>query len=233
MKTIGLIGGLSWESTAEYYRIINETVRQKLGGLHSAKIVMVSLNFSEIKELVQKNEQTKVLETLIDAAKRLEQAGADCLLICANTAHRFADKIQENIRIPLVHITDKTAEQILESGIQKVGLLGTKVTMEETFYRGRLLEKYNIQTVTPDEQDRLIIDQIIFKELCAGVINEDSKAMFKTIIQKLQQQGVQGIILGCTEIWMLVKPEDCLLPLFDTAKIHAVSAVDFAITAKG
>lgn len=226
MKTIGLIGGLSWESSAEYYRIINERVREKLGGLHSAKIIMFSVDFHEIYKLVQEDKDDEVGKILTDAAKKLETAGADVLLICSNKAHRFADKIQNNIKIPLLHIADKTAERIVSSGINKVALLGTKSVMEEPFYKERLTS-YNIETLIPDEQDRIIIDETIFKELCMGVIKQSSKDKFKEIIQGLQKNGAKGVILGCTELWMLIKPEDCSIPIFDTARIHAEASVDY------
>lgn len=228
MKTIGLIGGLSWESSAEYYRIINERVREKLGDLHSAKSVMISVDFYEIQNLVREDHSDKVGEILVDAAKKLELAGADVLLICANTAHRFADKIQKNIKISLLHIADKTAEKIVSANINKVALLGTRVTMEELFYKERL-SHYKIETLIPNEQDREMINEIIFKELCMGVVKRESKEKFQAVIEDLKKKGAQGVILGCTEMWMLIKSEDCSIPIFDTARIHAEAAVDYAL----
>ncbi len=230
MKTIGLIGGLSWESSVEYYRIINDTVKQKLGGLHSAKVCMISLDLEEIRSLVTKKEPSKIIDILSDAARRIENAGADCLLICANTTHRFAKEIQESVRIPLIHIVDKTAEEIIKAGMKKVGLFGTRITMEEAFYKDMLLTKYNIETLIPDMQDRSIIDQIIFKELCSGIKRKESSKILKKIIQKLQNQGAQGIILGCTEIGLLIKNDGSSVPLFDTTKIHAEAAVNYALS---
>jgi aspartate racemase len=228
MKTIGLIGGLTCESSAEYYRIINERVRQKLGGSHSAKSIMLSVDFYEIEQLVKEGKWSGIGDVLIDAAQRLEMAGADLLIICANTPHRFASQIQESIKIPLIHIADKAAEKIVAAGIQKVGLLGTKITMEESFYKDRL-KAYNIQTLIPNEPDRITINETIFKELSMGIVNPISKEKFKQIIEELQRQGAQGIVLGCTELWMLVKPEDCSIPVFDTAQIHAEAAVDYVL----
>ncbi len=228
MKTIGLIGGLSWESSAEYYRIINERVREKLGGLHSAKVIMFSVDFYEIEKLVREDKNHMVCEMLTSAAKNLELVGADVLLICSNTAHRFAKNIQDNIKIPLLHIADKTAERIISSGINKVALLGTKFTMEGAFYKDRLAS-YNIETLIPDDKERLVIDEMIFKELCVGVTKQSSKNKLKQIIQELQKKGAQGVILGCTELWMLIKPEDCSIPIFDTARIHAEAVVDYAL----
>ncbi len=228
MKTIGLIGGLSWESSAEYYRIINERVREKLGDLHSAKSIMISVDFYEIQNLVREDHSDKVGEILVDAAKKLELAGADVLLICANTAHRFADKIQKNIKISFLHIADKTAEKIVSANINKVALLGTRFTMEEPFYKERL-SHYKIETLIPNEQDRGMINEIIFKELCMGVVKRESKEKFQAVIQDLKKKGAQGVILGCTEMWMLIKSEDCSIPIFDTARIHAEAAVDYAL----
>ena len=230
MKTIGLIGGMSWESSLEYYRIINETVREQLGGLHSARIVMHSFDFAQIAELQNKGDWNQAAKLLADAAKRLEQAGAEVLVICTNTMHKSADHVQENVHIPLLHIADATAEQIKARELKKVGLLGTKFTMEEDFYKGRLSDKHGIEVIIPDEHERQIINQIIFDELCVGQIKQDSKENFRRIMQNLAENGAEGIILGCTEICLLVEQQDVEIPLFDTTTIHATSAARFALS---
>jgi len=230
MKTIGLIGGMSWESSLEYYRIINETVREQLGGLHSARIVMHSFDFAQIAELQNKGDWNQAAKLLADAAKRLEQAGAEVLVICTNTMHKSADHVQENVHIPLLHIADATAEQIKARELKKVGLLGTKFTMEEDFYKGRLSDKHGIEVIIPDEHERQIINQIIFDELCVGQIKQDSKENFRRIMQNLAKNGAEGIILGCTEICLLVEQQDVEIPLFDTTTIHATSAARFALS---
>jgi len=228
MKTIGLIGGMSWESTAEYYRIINEAVKEKLGGLHSAKIVMYSLDFEEIEQLQTQGRWDEATDSMVDAAKRVEKAGADFVLICTNTMHKMAQEVEASINIPLLHIADVTAEKIVSSGLKKVGLLGSTYTMEEDFYKGRLIDKFGLGVVVPDEADRQTVNNIIFEELCVGKITSSSREQVKTIIQKLIAQGAQGIILGCTELPSLIKQKDCAVPLFDTTAIHAQAAVDYA-----
>jgi len=228
MKTIGLIGGMSWESTAEYYRIINEAVKEKLGGLHSAKIVMYSLDFEEIEQLQTGGRWDEATDSMVDAAKRVEKAGADFVLICTNTMHKMAQEVEASINIPLLHIADVTAEKIVSSGLKKVGLLGSTYTMEEDFYKGRLIDKFGLGVVVPDEADRQTVNNIIFEELCVGKITSSSREQVKTIIQKLIAQGAQGIILGCTELPSLIKQKDCAVPLFDTTAIHAQAAVDYA-----
>jgi len=228
MKTIGLIGGMSWESTAEYYRIINEAVKKKLGGLHSAKIVMYSLDFEEIEQLQTQGRWDEATDSMVDAAKRVERAGADFVLICTNTMHKMAQEVEASINIPLLHIADVTAEKIVSSGLKKVGLLGSTYTMEEDFYKGRLIDKFGLGVVVPDEADRQTVNNIIFEELCVGKITSSSREQVKTIIQKLIAQGAQGIILGCTELPSLIKQKDCAVPLFDTTAIHAQAAVDYA-----
>ncbi len=230
MKTIGLIGGMSWESTLEYYRIINETVREQLGGLHSARIVMHSFDFAQIAELQHTGNWDQAAKLLADAAKRLEKAGADVLVICTNTMHISADHVQENVCIPLLHIADATAEQIKARGLRKVGLLGTKFTMEEDFYKGRLSDKHGIEVIIPDEQERQIIDQVIYDELCIGQVKQASKENFRRIMQNLTENGAEGIILGCTEICLLVDQKDAEIPVFDTTKIHATSSALFALS---
>ena len=229
MKTIGLIGGLSWESSIEYYRIINETVKDKLGGLHSAKIMMYSLNFEEIKEMQHQGKWDEAAQAMIPAAKRLEKAEADCVVICSNTMHKMAAAVQDAIGIPLLHIADATAEKIKSQGLKAVGLLATKFTMEEEFYQGRLIEKHGLEVIIPKREERLIVHKIIYEELCLGRILHSSKEQYKKIIDNLVERGAGGIILGCTEITLLIKEEDCQFPVFDTTLIHAQSAVEYAL----
>jgi aspartate racemase len=229
MKTIGLIGGMSWESSAEYYRIINETMKEKLGGLHSAKCIMYSVDFEEIEKLQHAGKWKEATEVMIDAAKRVEKGGADFIVICTNTMHKMADEVQSNINIPLLHIADATAEKIRSKGLKKVGLLGTKFTMEEDFYKGRLSNTFGLDVIIPEEDERKIVHDIIYKELCLGKIKKSSKKRFKKIIENLVSRGAEGIILGCTEIPLLIKQEDCSVPLFDTTEIHARSAVELSL----
>ena len=229
MKTIGLIGGLSWESSIEYYRIINETVKDKLGGLHSAKIMMYSFDFEEIKEMQHQGKWDEAAQAMIPAAKRLEKAEADCVVICSNTMHKMAEAVQDAIGIPLLHIADATAETIKSQGLKTVGLLATKFTMEEEFYQGRLIEKHGLEVIIPKREERLIVHKIIYEELCLGRILHSSKEQYKKIIDNLVERGAGGIILGCTEITLLIKEEDCEFPVFDTTLIHAQSAVEYAL----
>ena len=229
MKTIGLIGGMSWESTAEYYRIINETVKERLGGLHSAKIVMYSVDFEEVGECQREGKWDEATNLMIDAAKRVERGGADFVLICTNTMHKMAEDVAANINIPLLHIVDVTAEKVIPSGFKKLGLLGSTFTMEEDFCKGRLKEKYGLDVVIPSEADGQVVHNVIFKELCVGEIKGSSREHVKTIMKKLIDNGAQGIILGCTELPLLIKQEDCAVPLFDTTAIHAKAAVDYAL----
>jgi aspartate racemase len=229
MKTIGLVGGLSWESSKEYYRIINETVNERLGGLHSAKCMLYSLDFAEIRKIQQTKGYDEVTKILIDAAQRLEAAGADIVVICANTMHKFVPEIQRKIHVPIIHIADATAEKVLKKGLKKVGLLGTKMTMEEDFYKGRIRERFGIEVLVPDKDERDFIERVIFDELCVGKMNPSSKERFKEIIGNLVDSGAEGIILGCTEIPLLIKQEDVNVPVFDTTEIHAKAAVEFAL----
>jgi aspartate racemase len=229
MKMIGLVGGLSWESSKEYYRIINETVNERLRGLHSAKCMMYSLDFGEIREIQQTKGWDEVTKILIDAAQRLEAAGADIVLICANTMHKFVPEIQREIHVPVLHIADATAEKVRGKGLRKVGLLGTKMTMEEDFYKGRIGGRFGIDVLVPDKDERDFIERVIFDELCVGKMNASSKKRFKEIIGKLVDNGAEGIILGCTEIPLLIKQEDVNVPVFDTTEIHAKAAVEFAL----
>ncbi|MFV0577033.1 MAG: aspartate/glutamate racemase family protein [Vibrio sp.] len=230
MKTIGLIGGMSWESTVSYYQQINEGVKQKLGGLHSAKIAMYSVDFAEIETLQHQGKWEETGEILAKAAKSVELAGADCLLICTNTMHKVADQIAQHIDIPILHIADATAAQLQKDGINKVGLLGTKFTMEQDFYKQRLVEQFGIEVVIPDDVQRETVHQVIYQELCQGNIRPESRKQYLDIIQDLYAHGAQAVILGCTEIALLVSNEYTDVPLYDTTQIHANAAVDFALT---
>jgi len=229
MKTIGLIGGMSWESSLEYYRIINEGVKRKLGGLHSAKILMYSVDFEEIEKVQHQGKWDEATKLMIEAAQRLEKGGVDFVVICSNTMHKMSGEVQKNIGVPLLHIGDATAKKIKEASFKKVGLLGTRFTMEEDFYKGRLIGRYGLEVVIPDEKGRQIVHDIIYKELCLGVIKPSSKDQLCEIIQNLVRDGAEGIILGCTEIPLLIKQEDVKVPLFDTTRIHAESVVEYAL----
>ena len=229
MKTIGLLGGMSWESTVGYYRLINEGIRDALGGLHSAKIAMYSVDFAAIEQLQHTGDWAGTAEILCKAARRIEAAGADFLLICTNTMHKVAPEVEAAVQIPLLHIADATAEQLGEQGIKSVGLLGTAFTMEQEFYKGRLTEKYGLQVLVPEAEDRQIVHQIIYDELCLGRIKSKSKRAYLQIINSLAEQGAEAVILGCTEIGMLVSQEDTSVPLLDTTAIHALKAVEYAV----
>jgi len=229
MKTIGLIGGMSWLSTAEYYRIINQEVNRKLGGLHSAKIIMQSFDFDTIEKMQTEGRWDDATNALVDSAIRLEDGGADCIVICTNTMHRNADDVQRNISIPLLSIVDATAERIEANGLKRVGLLGTRFTMTEDFYKRRLSEKFGIEVLVPGNEDVETVNDIIYKELCLGEINQSSKERIIEIINGLVDSGAEGVILGCTELPLLVKQEDIKIPLFDTTQIHAEYAVEYAL----
>lgn len=228
MKTIGLLGGMSWESTALYYKHINERVREELGGLHSAKILLYSVNFEEIAACQRAGDWEKATAILSEAACHLQNAGAELMLICTNTMHKVADHVQEALSIPLVNIIDVTAEAIRERGMQKVGLLGTKYTMAFPFYRERMAE-HGIELIVPGEQQQTLVNQVIFDELCQGVVNETSRQQYQSIMQELIDQGAQGLILGCTEITLLVQEEHAPVPLFDSTYLHARKAVEMAM----
>lgn len=230
MKTIGLIGGMSWESSIEYYRIINEGMRQRLGGLHSAKSVMVSVDFAEIEALQHAGDWDTATGMMVTAAQAVERGGGDFIVICTNTMHKMADEVQAQISIPVLHIADATAERIQSLGLSKIGLLGTKFTMEEDFYRGRLEDKHGLEVLIPDPQERETVHCVIYDELCLGQIEPRSKSQYITIMDHLVRQGAEGIILGCTEIGLLVKEKDSPVPLFDTTRIHAQAAVDWALS---
>jgi len=229
MKTIGLIGGMSWESSIEYYRIINETVRERMGGLNSAKSVMYSVNFADIETLQIQGRWDEATRLMVDAARHVEKGGADLVLICTNTMHRMAQDVQDQIGIPLLHIADTTAEKIKEHGLQKIGLLGTRFTMEEEFYRGRLERNHGLDILIPDEEGREIVHRVIYDELVLGIIKGASKAKYIEIMQDLVEAGAEGIILGCTEIGLLVGESDVRVPVFNTTEIHATVAVDMAL----
>lgn len=229
MKTIGLIGGMSWESTIPYYRHINETIKCQLGGLHSAKIVLFSVDFHEIERLQMQGDWAAAGELLAQAAQRLEAAGVDFIVICTNTMHKVYDQIVAAISIPVCHIADATADVITQQKIETVGLLGTRFTMEQDFYKARLSEQHPIKVIVPDEADRGLVHQVIYQELCLGLINNESREAFRQVMQRLVEKGAQGIILGCTEIGLLVDKSDASVPLFDTAKIHAVQAAEISL----
>ncbi|MFK7893878.1 MAG: aspartate/glutamate racemase family protein [Granulosicoccus sp.] len=225
MKKIGLLGGMSWESTELYYRLINEGIRDRLGGLHSACIAMVSVDFHEIEVLQRDGDWVGAAEKLSEAAKRVEAAGADFLLICTNTMHIVADEVQSAVSIPLLHLADATALQISANEMKRVGLLGTAFTMRQEFYKARLSENHGIEVLVPDEADIDVVHQVIYEELCLGVIREESRQAYLRIIDKLKQQGAEAVIAGCTEIGLLVQQEHTSVPLFDTTAIHAQAAV--------
>lgn len=229
MKTIGLIGGMSWESSLEYYRIINQTAKAKLGGLHSAKCLMFSVDFAEIELLQHQNKWQELTNVMVNIAKNLKSAGADFIVIATNTMHLMADDIENEVEIKVLHIADVTGKKIVAKGLKKVGLLGTKFTMEGNFYSQVLKDRHNIEVIIPDEAEKEIIHEVIYNELCQGIVNENSKEKFVQIINKLSLKGAEGVILGCTEIPLLIKQEDVNIPVFDTTKIHAISAVEFSL----
>ena len=228
MRTIGLLGGMSWESSAEYYRMVNCEVKRRLGGLHSAKLVLFSVDFSEIERLQHSGDWDGAGAILISAAQSIERAGGECLVICTNTMHLLADTIAAKISIPLLHIADATAERIKREGLKKVGLLGTRFTMEREFYRGRLESNHGLSVVVPDDTDRAAVHRIIYDELCRGEIRDESRAIYDQIVARLVKNGAEGVILGCTEIGLLLKT--AAVPLFDTARIHAEAAVEWSLS---
>lgn len=230
MKTIGLLGGMSWESTQHYYQLINENIRARCGDLHSAKIVMISVDFAEIAALQQQGAWEKAGFLLAEAACRIEGAGADSLLICTNTMHKVAEPIQAAIQIPVLHIADATALELLKAGVKTVGLLGTAFTMEQDFYKGRLSQQFGLNVVVPDADDRQLVHTIIYQELCLGKIQPASKQTYLEIVERLVQQGAEAVILGCTEIGLLLQQSDTDIPLFDTMVIHAQAAVEWALS---
>jgi len=229
MKTIGLLGGLSWHSSLEYYRIINATIQARLGGFHSARCVLYSVEFAEIDALERQNRWDDIVPIVLAATQNLERGGADFVVICSNTTHKLADQLQTHLHIPILHIAGATAQAIQAAGFQRVGLMGTRFTMEEDFIRGKLIREYGLEVITPTASDREIVNRVIYDELCAGLFLEDSRSRFMEIMARLVKEGAEAIILGCTEIGLLVHPEDCRAPLFDTTQLHAAAAVDYAL----
>jgi aspartate racemase len=229
MKTIGLIGGMSWESSAEYYRLINEGIQQRLGGVHSSKSVMVSVDFADIERMQHEGRWAEACQAMVAAARAVEQAGADFIILCTNTMHRDADSIRFATHIPFLHIADATGERVRQAGLHTVGLLGTRFTMEEAFYKDRLVDSFGLEVIIPEAKERKIIHRIIYDELVIGRIVPASREEYKQIIEAMVEQGAEGIILGCTEIGLLIHSEDSRVPLFDTTRIHAEAAVEFAL----
>ncbi|BAJ02627.1 aspartate/glutamate racemase family protein [Shewanella violacea] len=229
MKTIGMIGGMSWESTASYYQALNLGIKRELGGLHSAKIALYSVDFAEIERLQHLGEWDQTANILADAARSVEAAGADFFMICTNTMHKVAEFVEQQVSIPLLHIADATAHKLIGDGIKTVGLLGTQFTMEQDFYKGRLTEKFAIEVLTPNIRQREVVHSVIYEELCLGIIKSDSRDAYLAIIEDLYRQGAQAVILGCTEIALLVNQQDTQVPLYDTTAIHAEAAVAFSL----
>lgn len=230
MKTIGLIGGVSWESTLEYYRIINQEINKRLGGYHSAKCLIYSVDFAEIEELQRLGKWEVIRDIITDAALNLKKGGADFIIICTNTLHKIADNIEKSADVPLIHIVDATAREIVKREIRMVGLLGTRFTMEEGFYKDALFNKYGINVIIPEQRDRETIHNIIFEELCFGVVNESSREQYVRIINQMADTGAEGVILGCTEIPLLINQADVRVPLFNTTELHAIYGVDFSLS---
>ena len=230
MKTVGLIGGMSWESTIPYYRTINDVVKENLGGLHSARIVLYSVDFHEVERYQHRDEWQAAAQLLAGAARSLQAAGADFVVLCTNTMHKIAADVEAAVDIPLLHIADATAEAIVETGIRNVGLLGTRFTMEQAFYKDRLSRRHDLEVVTPKEPDRELVHRVIYDKLCLGIVDDSSRNEYRRIMTMLSARGAQGIILGCTEIALLVQPEDSPVPLFDTAEIHARGAANLALS---
>ena len=228
-RVIGLIGGMSWESSAEYYRIINQAVRARLGGVRSARVLMWSFDFAEIEALQHAEAWAAAGEMLADAARRLERGGAEMLLICTNTMHRLADVVEAAVRVPLLHIADPTAALVVAAGVRRVGLLGTAFTMEQAFYKGRLQDRFGLEVLVPGVEDRAVVHRVIYEELVQGVVRAESREAYRGVIARLVAAGAEAVILGCTEIMLLVGPEDSAVPLFDTTAIHAAAAVDWAL----
>ncbi len=229
MKTIGLIGGMSWESSIEYYRIINQEAKKRLGGLHSAECLMYSFDFAEIEALQMADDWDTATQRMIEAAQQVEKGGGECIVICTNTMHKMADAVQNAVNIPLIHIADATAAVIRSYDLQTIGLLGTRFTMEEDFYKGRITDKYGLTVMTPDADERDTVHQIIYDELVIGKVEDNSRIAYQEIIGNLQGRGAEGVILGCTEIGLLIKPEDSPIPVYDTTYLHAVAAVEWAL----
>jgi aspartate racemase len=231
MRTLGLIGGMTWHSTVDYYRLINEGVQARLGGVHSAELVMISVDFGPVEDLQNRGEWAAMGRLMAGAAHSLEAAGAEGLVICANTMHRLAEDVTGAVAIPLIHIADATAAEVKKQGLRAVGLLGTRYTMELDFYRGRLEQKHGLKVLVPDEPGRTTVHDVIYHELAHGAVREESRRAYVAVIQDLKRRGAEGVILGCTEIPMLIRPEDSPLPVFDTTRLHAAAAVEFALQA--
>jgi aspartate racemase len=230
MRMIGLIGGMSWESSAEYYRIINQGIRDQRGPTASARCLLWSFNFSEIEELQHRGDWESLTARMVDAAQKLETAGAEVLLICTNTMHRMAQEVQSAVSVPLLHIADPTAKRIKAAGFHKVGLLGTAFTMEHDFYKGRLAQEHGLSVIVPNEKDRATVHRVIYDELVAGKVISESRDAYREIIARMVEAGAEAVILGCTEIMLLVQPEDCSVPVFDTTALHANAAIEFALS---
>jgi len=229
MKTIGLIGGMSWESSAEYYRLINQETKRRLGGHNNARSLMLTVNFHDIEEKQRQDAWEELGKDMRDAAQQLERGGADCIVVCTNTMHKLASHIEAACAIPLLHIADPTAQAIQAQEFRTIALLGTRFTMEGDFYRGRLESKFSLSVLTPEEKDRALVHRIIYEELCHGKVLDASRKAFQQVIEKLKACGAEAVILGCTEITLLIKPENSALPVFDTTRLHAEAAVTFAL----
>jgi aspartate racemase len=229
MKRIGLLGGMSWESSAEYYRLVNEATRDRLGGLHSAECVMYSVDFAAIERLQRRGDWDEAARRLAHLAARVERAGADCLVLCTNTMHRLADDVQSAVAIPLLHIADATAERVNAAGVQTLGLLATRYTMQQDFYRGRLATRHGLNVIVPPEPDLTLVHDVIYDELCQGRVLDGSRVQYRRVIAELEAEGAEGIIYGCTEIDLLVGPDDASVPVFDSTRIHVETAADWAL----
>jgi aspartate racemase len=229
MKTIGVIGGMSWESSTEYYRLLNRHAKARLGGHHNARSLMLTVDFASIEALQRAGDWAALGEQMADAARQLERGGAEIVILATNTMHRVVESIERAISVPFLHIADPTGSALRAAGIERVGLLGTRYTMEQTFYTGRLRERYGLDTLIPHEAERADVHRIIYDELCHGEVNGESRAVYQRVIEELAARGAQAVILGCTEITLLIKPEDSALPVFDTTALHAQAAVEWAI----
>jgi aspartate racemase len=230
MRTIGLLGGMSWESSAEYYRLINEGVRERLGGLHSARSLMLTVDFAEIEELQRIGRWAEAGALLADGARQLERGGAECVLLCTNTMHKVAEVIEAALRIPFIHLADTTGAQIKARGLRRPGLLGTRYTMEQEFYRGRLARRFGLDVLVPEAEERALVNRVIYEELCLGAVHDESRQQYRAVMAGLAERGADCIIYGCTEITLLVSASDTPLPVFDTTRIHAAAAVSFALS---
>lgn len=230
MRVVGLIGGMSWESSHQYYRLLNEAVRDRTTPLTNAKSLMYTVNFAEVEALQHAERWDEAGEMMADAAQRLERGGADCVVLCTNTMHKLADAITSSVQIPLLHIADATATAVKAVGLERIGLLGTAFTMEQDFYKGRLINNFSLEVITPEKGERERVHRIIYDELCAGVVRDSSRAEYVQVMESLVARGAQGVILGCTEIMLLISAADCSVPTFDTTALHALAAADFALS---